>query len=331
MAPSALRILVVDDSEPWRGFVCATLRNQAEFQVVGEASDGWQAAQLAQELQPDLILLDIAIPTLNGIEAAKRIRESVPNSKILFLSGNSSLDIAEAALQTGASGYVVKLDAASELLPAVRAVLQGKRFVGRGIRRASAETQDSPMAGSLLLRRGAHVVQFYADDGQLLDSLCVLVRTALDASTSAIGILTESHWKRLKELLIARGVDTREASNTGRLTVLDAIETLRSLIDANGLRRERVRLQFEEVIRRAQTATISKDVPVVVFGEMVAVLCGEGKYDAAIQLEQVADELTSTHSLYMCCAYPASEFETEPRGAFYTAVCAQHTEVVSVF
>ena len=133
MDTSSIRVLVVDDNELWRRFASTTLRKQAELQVIGEATDGLQAVQQAQELLPDLILLDIGLPTLNGIEAARRIREVSPASKILFVSENRSPDIAEAALSTGAGGYVVKSDAAGELLPAVKAVLDGKRFVSASL------------------------------------------------------------------------------------------------------------------------------------------------------------------------------------------------------
>jgi DNA-binding NarL/FixJ family response regulator len=101
--------------------------------IVGEVADGDQAAQKAQELQPDVILLDISLPRLNGIQAARRIRQVSPNSKILFVSENRSPDVAEEALSTGASGYVVKSDAASQLLPAIRAVLEGKRFISASL------------------------------------------------------------------------------------------------------------------------------------------------------------------------------------------------------
>jgi DNA-binding NarL/FixJ family response regulator len=124
-------ILAVDDFEPWRQFVCSTLWKQPQFRNILEVSDGLDAVQKAEELQPDLILLDIGLPSLNGIEAARRIRIVAPNSKILFLTENYDPDIAAEALRTGARGYVVKTDAERELLTAVEAVMAGKRFVSQ--------------------------------------------------------------------------------------------------------------------------------------------------------------------------------------------------------
>ncbi len=105
----------------------------AEFQLVGEASDGLEGVQNAQELQPDLILLDIGLPNLNGIEAAKRIHQIAPRTKILFLTQNNDADVARAALSNGTRGYVLKADAQRDLFPAIEAVLQDRRFVSRGL------------------------------------------------------------------------------------------------------------------------------------------------------------------------------------------------------
>jgi DNA-binding NarL/FixJ family response regulator len=127
---SIIRVLVVDDFEPFRRFVCSTLQNKLELRTIVEASDGVEAIELAQALQPALILLDIGIPQLNGIEAARRIRELAPQSKILFVSQESSVDVVKTTFSAGASGYVVKMDAGSELPTAVRAVLRGERFIG---------------------------------------------------------------------------------------------------------------------------------------------------------------------------------------------------------
>jgi DNA-binding NarL/FixJ family response regulator len=128
---SAVRILVVEDFEPLRLFICSMLAKNPEFQVVGEVSDGMEAVCKAEELQPNLILLDVGLPTLDGIEAARHIRELSPESKIIFVSQESSADVVQEAISLGAWGYVVKTRAASDLLAAVQAVCEGKRFVSR--------------------------------------------------------------------------------------------------------------------------------------------------------------------------------------------------------
>ena len=124
-----IRVLVVEDFEPFRRFICSTLEKKSELQVVCEVSDGLEAVQKAEELQPDLILLDIGLPTLNGIEAARQIRKLAPEAKIIFVSQESSADVVQEALSL-AWGYVVKTHAGSELLSAVDAVLLEKQFVG---------------------------------------------------------------------------------------------------------------------------------------------------------------------------------------------------------
>ena len=128
-----VRVLVVDDYEPWRRFVCSMLQEKYGLQVVGEAFDGFMAVQQAQELEPDLILLDIGLPTMNGFEVARRVRELSLKCKVLFLSENHSGDIVEEALRIGACGYVVKSDAGRELMPAVAVVLRGGTFVSNAL------------------------------------------------------------------------------------------------------------------------------------------------------------------------------------------------------
>jgi DNA-binding NarL/FixJ family response regulator len=140
---SPIRVLVVEDCEPWRRHFSTALQKQPELQLIGEVSDGLEAVQKAQELQPDLVLLDIGLPSLNGLEVARRIRKVSPASRILFVSENRSADIAEEALSTGASGYVVKSDAASELPRAVNAALEGKRFVSVSLSQQVVATSNA--------------------------------------------------------------------------------------------------------------------------------------------------------------------------------------------
>jgi DNA-binding NarL/FixJ family response regulator len=140
--PPFVRVLVVEDFEPLRQFIHATLQ-ESELLIVGEVSDGLEAVRKAEELQPDLILLDIGLPTLNGIEAARRIRKLSPESKIIFVTQESSADVIEEALSLGAMGYVIKTRAGIELLAAVEAVCQGGQFVSHGV----SLTPPSVLAG----------------------------------------------------------------------------------------------------------------------------------------------------------------------------------------
>lgn len=126
-------VLVVDDYEPFCRIVRSMLQ-RADFQVIGQASDGLEAVQKAEELQPDLILLDIGLPKLNGIEAAKRMRKVAPHSRILFLSQESSPDVIQEALNLGALGYLHKPRTQGELLPAIESVLAGRQFVSSDLR-----------------------------------------------------------------------------------------------------------------------------------------------------------------------------------------------------
>ena len=133
METPRIRVLVVDDYEPFRRLVCSTLEKRLELQIVGEAADGLEAVRKVEELQPDLIVLDIGLPKLNGIEAARRVQKLSPKCKILFLSQESSADVVEEALRSGASGYIVKLHAARDLFTAVETVRQGEQFVSDGL------------------------------------------------------------------------------------------------------------------------------------------------------------------------------------------------------
>jgi|SRR5215469_3995155 len=132
---SLASVLVVDDHERWRGTICAMLRDQADCRVICEAEDGIAAIQKATELKPQLILLDLNLPRLNGIEAARQIAQLAPDSAILFVSMNNSADLVSEALTTGATGYVLKMDAGTELWSAIEAVLQNKQYLSRGLKR----------------------------------------------------------------------------------------------------------------------------------------------------------------------------------------------------
>jgi DNA-binding NarL/FixJ family response regulator len=127
-----IRVLVVDDFQPFRQAITAILRTELGIVNISEACDGREAVEITQKIEPDLILLDIGLPQQNGLEAARQIRESVPKSRILFVSQESSKDLVREAFNSGASGFVLKTDI-GELATAVTRVLRGEKFVSRSL------------------------------------------------------------------------------------------------------------------------------------------------------------------------------------------------------
>jgi DNA-binding NarL/FixJ family response regulator len=235
------RVLVVDDYEPWRRFFSTTLEKEPELQVIGQVSDGLEAARQAQQLQPDLILLDIGLPTLNGIEAARRIREVSPASKILFVSENRSLDIVEKALSTGRGGYVVKSDAGNDLLPAVEAVLQGKRFVSSSLwgcddehttKQARRERIVAP-ARPQSVERNRHELTLCSDDAAFVDDFAHSIEAALESGNAVVVIATESHRANLLQQLRADGVDVDAAAERKLYIPLDVFGSFPTVMDTS--------------------------------------------------------------------------------------------------
>jgi DNA-binding NarL/FixJ family response regulator len=130
---SIVRILLVEDFVPYRSFIRSLLGKNAELRVIGEVSDGLDGVAKAQELKPDVVLLDMGLPGLSGLEVARRVREIVPAAKIVFLTQETDVEVLHEALRLGACGYVIKQRAETELLSGLAAVLQGKSFVSSGL------------------------------------------------------------------------------------------------------------------------------------------------------------------------------------------------------
>jgi len=328
-----IRILVVDDFAPWRRFVSSMiLREEPEWHIVSEVEDGLEAVNKAKELMPDVILLDIGLDKLNGIEAARQIREIAPDLKLLFLSAFDSMEVVEEALDTGASGYVVKLDAASELIAAVKAVLQGRQFVSSRIRKRSS----ARAANEVLASRSAqapetefarcHEVQFYSDDEVFLESMTQFIGAALKFGNAAIVIATKPHREKLLEGLKAQGVDVDALIQQGAYLPLDAADTLSTFMINDWPDEDRFPESFSKLIESTSKAAKAEHPRVAIFGEGVALLWAEGKKEAAIRLEQLSNDLAQTRKVDILCAYPSSLHIQEDQPSF-EAICREHSAV----
>ena len=142
-----LRIVFADDHELVRKGLKVLLESQAGWKVVGEAATGRQVVELAEKLHPDVVILDITMPEMDGLEAARRLRQRVPKAELLVLTVHDSENMVRQALQTGVRGYVLKADAGRQLLTGVEAVRRHKRYLSTGVPRTSQEPGKLP-AGS---------------------------------------------------------------------------------------------------------------------------------------------------------------------------------------
>jgi DNA-binding NarL/FixJ family response regulator len=338
----SIRVLVVDDYEPFRHFLRSTLQNTLRLVTIVEALDGVEAIELAQALQPDIILLDVGLPKINGIEAARRIRQLALQSKILFVSQETSLDVVEAAFSAGATGYVTKMDAGSELPIAVKAVLRGERFVGNRFAghgfSAASDSRTPPKAhdGKIvtlprprieIARR--HEAGFYSDDAILLDDMTEFIDAALKAGNAAVVVATQSHRDRLLPRLEARGLDIAAAIEEGRYISQDAAEAVSRFMVNDLPDPARFLKFFGNRIATAGGVAKGEESRVAVFGEGVQILWAQGNAEAAIQVEELSNQLAKTYQVDILCGYSLGSVLGGMDSQIFQRICAEHSAVHS--
>ena len=313
-------VLVVDDFEPWRRHVCSTLARSSRWKVVAEAADGPEAVQKAIDLRPDLILLDVGLPTLNGIEAARRILATDPSLRILFVSEHQSWEVAEAALCTGARGYICKSDSGRELSPAMDAIVDGRRFIAErlGGRVAEKGTDRSPNT-----RR--HEGVFYSDDALFLDDWASIAEGALNAGATFILVAVDERRNRLQAMLEARGVNVGRAVRDGRFISMSVDEAVSQWMVDGALDEARFWSAVTSVMLAGMRASTSEPPHVVACGECAPSLCAQGDAEAAIGLERLWDEVAAIYNLDVFCGYSSDGCRCDDPRLVRQRLTAVHT------
>ena len=339
---SERRLLIADDSRAWRARVRDLLQSRPDWEIVAEADDGQQAVLKTVELHPDVVILDIGMPLMSGIEAAGVIRQLSPPPRIVFLTANDDSEMRDAALAKGAGGYVIKANAATELLAAVEAVLQDKQLVNASLtgfdfgdpeneRTARHHPQDKvsliPLPNVDTSRR--HEVGFYSDDRRFLDDMTHFISAAFKDGNAVIVVATESHRSSLLARLQAQGLDIGGAIEQGTYAAFDATEALATFMVDDALDPVRFMESFGNLIATAAKTAPGDHRRVTFFGEGTNLLWQRGNVRAAIEDEILCNELTKTYDVDILCAYSVGDVEGGMETNLFQQVCAQHSTVYS--
>ena len=325
-----VRVLIADDFAAWRIKLRAILEENPVLQIVGEAQTGLAVVQQAQALKPDLLVLDIGLPILSGLEAARILAEAGLKAKVLFVSENRHWEIAQEALQTGALGYVVKSDAGSDLLPAIDAVLMGEQFVSASLRSMwEGHARDDKPRPPLPTRNITinHDVAFYGDDEALEMGFATAIEAALNLEDAVLLIATEPHRKKIAQNLQKLHVDLDAAINAGRYVELDAQAKLSEIMANDPPDVEQCVNLVGETLRNASGRKSGEPGRIAVFGECAPTLLRQGDIEGATLLEHLWNEIPWTHSVNTLCGYIWSDFPGREVDPTFQRICAEHTRV----
>jgi DNA-binding NarL/FixJ family response regulator len=220
---SKIKVLLADDHVIVRQGLRALLVAEEDMEIAGEADNGRQAVQLAKKLLPDVAIIDIAMPVLNGLEATRQIVQSLPSTKVLILSSYGDEECVQQLMEAGAVGYLVKQTAANDLLKAIREVNKGNGFFSPAIakrlrdrcREAFASGQPVKRRSGYLTTREAEVLQLIAEgraNKQIAAELCISIKTVEKHRQQVMNKLGIHDVAGLTRHAIAKGmIETRAA------------------------------------------------------------------------------------------------------------------------
>ncbi|HSK44623.1 MAG TPA: response regulator [Candidatus Binatia bacterium] len=335
---TSLHVLVVEDFEPFRRFLRSTLSTRNDVNIVGEAADGLEAVRKATELQPDLVLMDIGLPGLNGIEAARRILALVPGCKIVFVTQESSPEVVETALYLGAHGHVIKARAERDLLLAVDAVREGRVFVSDPVegrlrpeivQAAERNLFSVPNAvvaqGPGSVEAHSHCAQFHSDDASLVASLTRFSEKALRDGNVVIVITTEAHHASILDGLRACGMDVRAAIREGLYLDFDVAWMLEKFMVGSQVEPARFFRAVSDIMEEIKISHSKRRVSAC--GECSPTVWASGHGDTAVQLELLWDEVARTYNLDVLCGYLMTASQIEQDRDTYERICAAHMGV----
>jgi DNA-binding NarL/FixJ family response regulator len=354
-----LRILIVDDHEVVRRGVRSLLSARAEWSVCGEAEDGLEAIEKAKRLQPDIVLMDITMPRMDGVQATKVIRQEVPEAEVILISQNDPSVGRTQAADADARDFVAKIDLSRDLLSTIERVVGqrnpnmmsnrrgGERVALFDVLPASPSTSEEPaleqkIGGRMsqdiqnepwcgLLDAAAprdHIVQLYQDEKFLSRAVCRFAVSAINHGEGVILVPTSAHWNALRPRLEAEGVDVQTAQSCGQLTVVDADKLLPEFM-RNAMPDAPLFLGLAgETIAQARGG--ARFTKVRWWGEMVNVLWERGDVAASMGLEDLFHKLAHDRDIAIFCSFLMDNFDGDVHARMLPRLGQNHSHLIPV-
>jgi DNA-binding NarL/FixJ family response regulator len=329
---SSVRILIVDDQEAVRRGIRSLVSIRADWFVCGEASDGFEAVVKAKRLRPNVVLMDVSMPGMDGVEAAKIIRRDVPEAGVVLISQNDPSVARAHAAEMDARYFIAKSDLQRDLLATIGKLVGDQNpDSGQAPGGVYMNLQKHNEPWCDVLNEAAprdHIVQLYQDQQFLSRAVCRFAVSAINYGEGVILVPTSAHWNALRPRLEAEGVDINAVQASGQLTVVDADQLLpgfmrNTMPDAPlflGLAGETI----------AQARGGDRFTKVRWWGEMVNVLWERGDVAASMGLEDLFHKLAHDQNIAIFCSFLMDNFDGEVHARMLPRLGKNHSHLIPV-
>ena len=323
----SVEVLIVDDHELLRRTIRSFLETHPDYHVCGEASDGTEAIEKVRQLHPDLVLMDINMPRMDGLEATRIIRSEAPNCDVVIVTQNDMAIAREQARSVNAKGAVAKCNLTRDLLPIMRGVKMENNSSFDTTK--DLASQGEPWCG--LLNGAAprdHIVQLYQDQQFLNRAVCRFAAAAIANGEGVILVPTVAHWDAFRPRLESEGVDVKAAEKRGQLTVVDADNLLPTFM-RDGMPDSPVFLGLAQSVV-SQARGDGRYPKVRWWGEMVNILWERGDVAASMQLEDQFDQLAYEQDIAIFCSFLMDNFDGDVHARMLPRLGENHSHLIPV-
>lgn len=316
-----VRILIVDDNEMMRRGIRSLLSYRDDWSICGECKDGFEAVEAAGKLRPDVVLMDLAMPGMGGLQATRLIRSEYPNIQVIVVSQNDPVVVRDQIGEVGAAGFVPKSDIGQHLISKIEEVIR--------TRTSNSVTAREPWYD--LLSSAApcdHIVQLYQDQRFLNRAVCRFAAGAIANGEGVILVPTIANWDAFRPRLEDEGIDVRAAESRGQLTIVDADDLLPTFL-RDGMPDSPVFLGLAaNVVSRARGD--GRYPKVRWWGEMVNVLWERGDVTASMHLEDLFDRLAHEQDIAIFCSFLMDNFNGDVHARMLPRLGENHSHLIPV-